>query len=79
MVPISLRGHVLAIAGGTGISLSLPVALDALGRRSSTGNGLVQLLCVVRQGLDFQWIGPELEALKKLACGSDSVLRFASS
>jgi NAD(P)H-flavin reductase len=59
-------GNILAVAGGTGISFALPLVLEAAGIVAHR-DGLVQLVWVVRQARDLEWIAKELETLRSRA------------
>lgn len=55
----------LAIAGGTGISFALPLALEAASQIKNPGRR-VQLVWAIRHSQDLEWVAPELEQLKQL-------------
>lgn len=53
--------NIIAIAGGTGISFTLPIVLEA-SRRST---GALEMVWMVRRANDLAWIEPELLELKQ--------------
>ncbi|KAI0999347.1 hypothetical protein K3495_g8849 [Podosphaera aphanis] len=55
------RPNILAITGGTGISFALPKLLHAA---SCSHNGLLELVWIIRRINNFDWVVPEIEALK---------------
>lgn len=57
--------NLLAIAGGTGISFALPLAIEAASQTKDPGRR-VQLVWVIRHSQDLEWVAPELEQLKRL-------------
>lgn len=54
------------MAGGTGISFSLPLVLEAAGSEAHKA-GLVQLVWVVRRARDLAWVKEELGVLRERA------------
>lgn len=54
------------MAGGTGISFSLPLVLEAAGSEAHKAR-LVQLVWVVRRARDLAWVREELGVLRALA------------
>ncbi|EKD21775.1 uncharacterized protein L3040_005761 [Drepanopeziza brunnea f. sp. 'multigermtubi'] len=56
--------NILAIAGGTGISLTLPLALAATSLPSTAA---IDFVWVIRRASSTQWIASELETLKRRA------------
>ncbi|KAF2197113.1 hypothetical protein GQ43DRAFT_484391 [Delitschia confertaspora ATCC 74209] len=56
--------NVLAIAGGTGISFTLPIVLAALQGSNSLAKN-VTMVWIVRTAENLEWIQPELEILSK--------------
>lgn len=67
--------NVLAIAGGTGISFTLPLVTDILARGAAVA---VQLVWVVRNITDLAWIETELKGLKEEAkrCSSPLTIKI---
>jgi len=57
--------NILAIAGGTGITFTLPIVHEAV-RQSATTKGAVHLVWMIRETSHLQWILPELLVLKAL-------------
>ncbi|CCU80151.1 ferric-chelate reductase [Blumeria hordei DH14] len=55
--------NILAITGGTGISFTLPVLLEATMRPNC---GLIQLIWIVRYVKNLEWVASEIEALKDI-------------
>lgn len=60
----------LLIAGGTGVSLTLPLAFEATRKQSA---GLVQFVWIIRHVENMDWIAAELENLKLLARSSSNL------
>ncbi|KAK5107116.1 hypothetical protein LTR62_001706 [Meristemomyces frigidus] len=56
--------NILAVAGGTGVTFSLPVILAALEQQTAPRFAL-DLVWVVRKTRDLLWLAPELVALKR--------------
>jgi len=57
--------NILAIAGGTGITFTLPIVHEAV-RKSASSKGAVHLVWMIREASHLQWILPELLELKAL-------------
>jgi len=57
--------NILAIAGGTGITFTLPIIHEAM-RKSVSTKGAVHLVWMIRETSHLQWILPELLELKTL-------------
>lgn len=62
MDDLAPNSNVLCVAGGTGITYSLPVLLHLAD--SDLGDRKVELIWVMRRASDIQWVEPELRALK---------------
>jgi ferric-chelate reductase len=62
--------HLLAIAGGSGVSFTLPVVQELLLRSSHTnggkegGGGVIDFIWIIRHHRDLLWIAEELASLK---------------
>jgi ferric-chelate reductase len=72
--------HLLAVAGGSGVSFTLPVVQELLLRSppsspqgfekkhdsltTSTSGGVIDFIWIIRHSHDAAWIAPELSALK---------------
>jgi ferric-chelate reductase len=70
--------HLLAVAGGSGVSFTLPVVQELLLRSplspagfekkhdslSSSAGGVIDFIWIIRHSHDATWIAPELSALK---------------
>jgi NAD(P)H-flavin reductase len=69
--PKSEPTNILAIAGGTGVSLALPIVLAA-----TASNNIVQVavdfIWIIRRQSNLQWIARELDELKRRA-SSDAI------
>lgn len=66
-------GNFLAVAGGTGITMALPLILERVQQLGSS-EGKVQLVWIVRRIQDLEWMAAELEVLKRyLASGQYSL------
>ncbi|KAK0268575.1 hypothetical protein LTR35_015462 [Friedmanniomyces endolithicus] len=62
--------NVLAVAGGTGVSFTLPVVLEALRQRVACGPVFaVEFVWVVKRGRDLLWVREELGELRERAEG----------
>jgi len=57
--------NILAIAGGTGITFTLPIVHEAV-RKSASSKGAVHLVWMIREASHLQWILSELLELKTL-------------
>jgi len=57
--------NILAIAGGTGITFTLPIIHEALQKQTS-GKGAIHLVWIIREKSHLRWILPELLALRNL-------------
>ncbi|KAK3050368.1 hypothetical protein LTS18_012589, partial [Coniosporium uncinatum] len=69
----SCAHNVLAIAGGTGISYTLPIVIEASRRQM----GAVEMIWMVRRTRDVLWILPELLELKaRMVNGSAGNLKI---
>ena len=67
-------GNLLAIAGGTGITMAYPLVLSRAQELRGKQGGKVQLVWIVRRIQDLEWMGPELSVLKQyLANGQDNI------
>ncbi|TVY84013.1 Ferric reductase transmembrane component [Lachnellula suecica] len=67
--------NILAIAGGTGISITLPVVLAATSNELFA-NAAIDFIWVIRRATNVQWIAQELEELKARAELSGRNLRM---
>lgn len=67
--------NILAIAGGTGVSLTLPVVLAATSD-ATLQNVAVDFVWIIRRASNMQWIARELELLKQRATGGKFDLRI---
>jgi len=56
--------NVLAVAGGTGVTFTLPIVWEAMRRKDG---GAVWLVWVVKTIRDLAWIGQEVATLKEMA------------
>ncbi|KAF2212198.1 hypothetical protein CERZMDRAFT_67873 [Cercospora zeae-maydis SCOH1-5] len=56
--------HVLAVAGGTGVTFTWPIVMEAL-KQSVFVHAVVEFVWVVRKAEDLLWLGRELGSLKK--------------
>lgn len=56
--------NILAIAGGTGVSLTLPVILTATSS-STFGGAAIDFIWIIRRSSNVQWIFTGLEELKR--------------
>ncbi|TKA24068.1 hypothetical protein B0A50_06959 [Salinomyces thailandicus] len=56
--------NVLAIAGGTGVSFTLPIILEALRQQGPSKASALEFVWIVRRSRDLLWLGEELAALK---------------
>jgi hypothetical protein len=56
--------NILAVAGGTGVTLTVPVVLGALEKEGMRG-GVVDFVWVVRRRSNIRWIGKELREMKR--------------
>jgi ferric-chelate reductase len=54
--------HILAVAGGSGVSFTLPIVQESLLRPSS---GVIDFVWIVRNKRDLLWIADELAQLKR--------------
>lgn len=63
--------NILAVAGGTGISFTLPLVLQAADS-AAHAHGLVQLVWVVRRARDLEWIPEQLGTLRARAAEADA-------
>ncbi|KAF2839446.1 hypothetical protein M501DRAFT_1004080 [Patellaria atrata CBS 101060] len=62
--------NLVAIAGGTGISFTLPVVTAAL--KSPKAQGAIEFVWIIRRTQDLEWILPELLELKSIATASQN-------
>lgn len=70
LLPNQDTANILFIAGGTGISLTLPLVLAATSTSTLPG-AAIDFVWIIRRSLNIGWITIELEQLKKRAeCGS---------
>ncbi|EUC36454.1 hypothetical protein COCCADRAFT_23736 [Bipolaris zeicola 26-R-13] len=69
--------NMLAISGGTGITYTLPVIMDALSPSSPVCN--IELIWTIRHIENLAWIAPELAYLKSQLCQSDEATSSSSS
>lgn len=58
--------NVLAIAGGTGVSFTMPLAHEVL-RKARNGDYAVKFIWVIRQIRDLEWMKTELDMLRSLS------------
>ncbi|KAL2067229.1 hypothetical protein VTL71DRAFT_1653 [Oculimacula yallundae] len=58
-------GNLIAIAGGTGITMAYPLVLRRAQQLQGQQGGKVQLVWVIRRIQDLEWMGPELSVLKQ--------------
>lgn len=58
--------NILAIAGGTGVSLTLPLVLAATAHTAFEGVA-IEFIWIIRRSSNIQWISAELEELKRRA------------
>ena len=56
--------NILAIAGGTGVSLTLPIILAATSSPAFEG-AAIDFIWIIRRSSNMQWISAELEELKR--------------
>ncbi|KAF2758682.1 hypothetical protein EJ05DRAFT_361255 [Pseudovirgaria hyperparasitica] len=68
--------HILAIAGGTGISFTLPIAMAAATRRSAS-NASVHLVWIIRHADNISWLADELTLLKDLMARGATDLKIS--
>lgn len=69
--------NMLAISGGTGITYTLPVIMDALSPSSPVCN--IELIWTIRHIENLAWIAPELAYLKSQLYQSDEATSSSSS
>ncbi|KAK4189066.1 putative ferric reductase transmembrane component [Podospora australis] len=67
--------NVLCVAGGTGITYVLPVLLRLV-REKVNPNRKVELIWAVKRRQDMEWVGPELEELRRLGAAHNLVIRI---
>jgi NAD(P)H-flavin reductase len=67
--------NILAIAGGTGVSLTLPVVLAATASPSFAG-APINFVWIIRRAPNTQWISRELDELKRRAALQSTNLRI---
>jgi NAD(P)H-flavin reductase len=63
--PVHETRNVLCVAGGTGISFSLPIVHEAL-QQLIVPRAAVELTWIVRRAGDLLWLGAEMAKLKRL-------------
>jgi ferric-chelate reductase len=56
--------HLLAVAGGSGVSFTLPVVQEFLLRSPVHGGGVIDFIWIIRHQHDLLWIADELTFLK---------------
>ena len=61
--------NILAVAGGTGVSLTLPVVLAATSNPAFDG-AAIEFVWIIRRKSNTQWISAELEELKHRSCAN---------
>lgn len=57
--------HILAVAGGTGVTFTLPIVLEAV-RQFVNKKAVIDFVWVVRKSEDLLWLSAELAQLKEL-------------
>jgi NAD(P)H-flavin reductase len=70
----SEKTNILAISGGTGVSLTLPVILEAIAGKYSGPS--IDFVWIVKEHRDIQWIEPELEQLKNAVMDNEINIRI---
>lgn len=59
--------HVLAIAGGTGVTFTLPIVQEALRQQTSLTKCALDFVWVIRKAQDLCWLQQEIRDLKSMA------------
>ncbi|KAK4234517.1 ferric reductase transmembrane component 3 [Achaetomium macrosporum] len=66
--------NVLCVAGGTGITFVLPVLLRLVRGHPAPGRK-IELVWAVKRGQDLEWVGPEMDELRRLGARHDIRIR----
>ena len=59
--------HVLAIAGGTGVTFTLPIIMEAIRQQTSLTKCALDLVWVIRKAQDLRWLEHEFAELMDMA------------